>query len=533
MINDDWAFVRTLAIFISEGRLASTGWGPSFAPGGPALLTHLIWGWLVTHFWGFSLTGLRISVLVLGILGSAALLILLRLFKAGAAEALLATLTVVFNPLFLSQSFTYMTDVTFTSMMIFSVLFLAVGIEGPKTFLIAIGLVFALLAILTRQLGLAIPVAFVLMLFVHPSGRRIGKWKGLCLTLIVVIIPWLAYEYYLSIIGSTPISRHLVLQEIFLNPVNKGLPDYFKFLFGNLFSCGLMYIGLFISPVLALKCRSLISWTPFRYFLLIFTCMFVLFEVALIAGILPAPVRFCPNVIFNFGIGPVLLKDVYIMGVQRAWELPPAFYYLIIYWAAIGAAAFLCLASWSLARLLQGLALRGDGLEIAFLPSLCLVAGLSYVGVIVLSGFHDRYLIAPCVLFIIWLISDREPSVRPVFKPFAVILASAPLICLIFFSVTGVHDFMELKRAQKEAVDYLVQEKAVNPCHVDAGFEFNACHCYDLNFQPVEGLSWWWVHKEDYLVTLGPLPGYETVRTFPFNRYAGPPGAIYVLKPFH
>ena len=513
-----------------QGRLASTGWGPSFAPGGPALLTHLIWGRLFTHFGGFSLTGLRISVLVLGILGSVALLILLRLSKAGPAEALLATLAVVFNPLFLSQSFTYMTDVTFTAMTIFSVLFLAIGMEGPKTLVVAIGLVFALLAILTRQLGLAIPAAFALMLFVHPDGRRIGKWKGLCLTLILTIIPWVAYEYYLSAIGSTPISRHLVLQEIFLNPVTKGLPDYFEFLLGNLFSCGLMYIGLFVSPVLALKYRSLISWAPFRYFLFIFTGMFVVFEVALISGIVNAPVRFCPNVIFNLGIGPVLLKDVYIMGAQRTWTLPPAVYYPIVYWAAVGLAAFLSLACRSLARLLKGLTGR-NGPEIGFLPSLCLVAGLLYLGVIVLSGFQDRYLIAPCVLFIVWLISDRGPSVRPVLAPLAVILAAAPLICFVYFSVTGVHDFMELKRAQEKAADYLVQEKAVNPCNIDAGFEFNGYHCYDPNFQPVKGLSWWWVHQEDYLLTLGPLPGYETVRTFPFKRYAGPPGAIYVLKP--
>jgi hypothetical protein len=530
MINDDWAFVRTLETLVSEGRLASTGWGPSFAPGGPALLTHLIWGWLFTHFWGFSLTALRISVLVLGILGSVALLILLRLLKAGAAEALLATLTVVFNPLFLSQSFTYMTDVTFTSMMILSVMFLAIGVEGPRIFVIAIGLVFALLAILTRQLGLAIPAAFVLTLFVHPAGRAIGRWKGLCLTVILVIIPWVAYEYYLSAIGSTPISRHLVLQEIFLNPITKGFPDYFKFLFGNLFSCGLMYIGLFILPVLALKYRPLLSWAPFRRFLLIFTGMFVIFEVALISGILNAAAAFCPNVIFDFGIGPVLLKDVYIMGEQRAWTLPPAVYYPIVYWAAVAVAGFLSLAFWSLARLLKGLTSR-EGPEIAFLPSLCLIAGLLYLGVIVLSGFQDRYLIAPCVLFIIWLVSDRESSVQPVFTPPAVILAAASLVCLTYFSVTGVHDFMELKRAQKKAVDYLVQEKDVNPCHIDAGFEFNGYHCYDPNFQPVKGLSWWWVHKEDYLLTLGSLSGYETVRTFSFRRYAGPPGAIYVLKP--
>jgi hypothetical protein len=415
-------------------------------------------------------------------------------------------------------------------MVIFSVLFLAIGIENRKIHILALGLIFALLAILTRQLGIVIPVAFVLVCFVHPAGLSVGKCKALFLTLILVIIPWAAYEYYLSVTGSTPISRHLVLQEVFLHPGEKGFPDYLKFLFGNLFSCGLMYIGLFISPVLVLKSRSLLSWTPFKYFLLVFTGMFLIFEVTLIAGAMDAPVKFCGNVIFNFGIGPILLKDVYILGIHQGSELSPALYCLIVYWAVIAVVALLSLASWSLARLLRGITSQ-DRIEIAFLPSFTLMAGLFYLGIIALSGFQDRYLIAPCVLLIIWLISDRELSSERALGHIELLAAAIPLVFLAWFSVTGVHDFMELKRAQKEAVDYLIQEKAVNPCHIDAGFEFNGYHCYDPNFQPVKGSSWWWVHQEDYVITLGPLPGYEAIRTVPFKRYAGPPGAIHVLKP--
>ncbi len=530
MVNDDWAFVRTFEILLSEGRLAPTGWGPSWAPGGPALLTHLIWSRLFTSFWGFSLTGLRVSVLVLGILGSVAMLVLLRFSNAGAAEAFWATLTMIFNPLFLSQSFTYMTDVTFTSMMVFSVLFLAIGIEKGKIYIAALGLIFSLLAILTRQLGIVIPIAFVFVCLAHPGGLGVGKWRALWLTLILVIIPWAAYEYYLSATGSTPISRHLVLQEIFIHPGEKGFPDYLRFLFGNLFSCGLMYIGLFISPVLVLKYRSLFSWAPFKYFFLVFTGMFLIFEIALIAGAVDAPVKFCGNVIFNFGIGPILLKDVYILGIHRFSELSPAVYYLILYWAAIAVVAFLILASSSLTRLLRGLTSRGS-IEIAFLPSLTLAAGLFYLGIIVLSGYQDRYLIAPCVLFMIWLISDRELANESAFGFLELLAAVIPLLFLAWFSVSGVHDFMELKRAQKQAVDYLIHEKHVNPCHIDAGFEFNGYHCYDPNFQPIKGLSWWWVHQEDYVLTLGPLPGHISVQTFPFKRFSGPPGAIHVLKP--
>ena len=530
MINDDWAFVRTLQILISEGRFAPTGWGPSWAPGGPALLTHLIWARIFTYFWGFSLTGLRVSVLIIGILGSVALLVLLKMSKAGVAEAFWATLTLVFNPLFLSQSFTFMTDVTFTSMTIFALLFLEFGVEHRKIYMLVIGLLFALLAILTRQLGIVIAIAFVLLCFIHPAGRAIGKWKASCLALGLAIIPWVAYEYYLSVVGSTPLSQHLVLQEMFLYPQVKGFPDYFMFLFEGLFTCGLTYVGFLISPVLALKYRLIFSWRPFRYFAVVFTGLFILFEAALIGGIIDAPVKFCLNVIFNFGLGPVLLKDVYIMGVQRVPALPAAWYYLAVYWAILAEAGCLQLMFRSLMRLSKAI-VHQEHPDIAFLPALSLLAGLMYLGIIVLSGFHDRYLIAVCVFFIVWLISDRDPSDQPVFTSRALFAGAVPLVVMIWFSVSGVHDFMALKRSQKEALDYLTQDIRVNPCNVDGGFEFNGYHCYDPNFQPKEGLSWWWVHKEDYVITLGPLPGYDTVGTFPFKRLCGPPAAIHILKP--
>jgi hypothetical protein len=75
MVNDDWAFVKALETLAFEGRMPTTGWGPSWAPGGPSLIVHLLWGHLFTFLGGFSITILRISVLTLGILGSCALLV--------------------------------------------------------------------------------------------------------------------------------------------------------------------------------------------------------------------------------------------------------------------------------------------------------------------------------------------------------------------------------------------------------------------------------------------------------------------------
>jgi hypothetical protein len=308
------------------------------------------------------------------------------------------------------------------------------------------------------------------------------------------------------------------------------LTDYLVFLFDNLFTFGLVYVAFFISPLLALKYRFLNSWTPFKYFALLLTGVFILLEIALILGAIEVPVRFGHNVIFNLGLGPILLKDTYILRMQRPPTLNPAFYCLVAFWAILAVAAVLRLAYWSFARMLRSSASEENS-EIAFLPCLALIAGLLYLLVIMLSGFYDRYLIAVCVLFVIWVVSDRETSAQTALRPFQLIIAAAPLMVFVVCNVCLVHDFMELKRSQKQALDYLVQEKSENPCHIDGGFEFNGYHCYDPNFRPVKGFSWWWVHKENYVITLGPLPGYETVRTFPFTRYFGPPAAIHILKP--
>jgi hypothetical protein len=106
-----------------------------------------------------------------------------------------------------------------------------------------------------------------------------------------------------------------------------------------------------------------------------------------------------------------------------------------------------------------------------------------------------------------------------------------PFLLLALLAVLGTHDFMDMKRSLKKAQDYLVDQMKVQPCDIDGGLEFNGYHCYSSDFRPHKGLSWWWVQKEDYLITLGPLPDYQVVRSFPFKRYFGPDGAIFVLKP--
>lgn len=530
MINDDWAFVKSLEAFRAAGKIIATGWGPSGAPGGPSLLFHLLWGNFFSYLCGYSLTTLRISVLTLGILGSFGLLWLFRFAGVSPWLALLGALTVVFNPLFLAESFTYMTDITFSSLAIFALLFLSLGVEKSRLSLVLIGLVFALCSILTRQIGVVIPVAFVAVCLIHPQGLKLGKVKMLLGVMGVVLIPWLVYEVFLYFAGSTPVTQHQVIHKIVRAPLDKGFIDYLGFLAHNLSFRALGYIAFFISPVLALRYASYLPWKSFRYFGGILTTFFVIFEAAILAGFVNPPMVFSGNVIFNLGLGPILLKDTYILLMPRTVAMTPAVYYLLFWWALLAVVVLVALMFSSLRRLLR-FGSPDERAPQSFPGALSLLAALFYLGIITLTGLHDRYLIPVIIFLVIWLVLDTAATQDSLGRFWRVLPGLVPLVIFAFFSPLALHDFMEMKHHLQKAQNYLVQELKVEPCHIDGGFEFNGYHCYQQDFHPRAGLSWWWVTREDYLITLGPLTGYRTIRTFPFKRYLGGDGTVCVLQP--
>ncbi len=545
MINDDWAFTRSLESLIFEGRLASTGWGPDPSrAGGPSLIVHLLWGALFSQFLGFSLTTLRISVLAAGVLGSFGMLALLRSAGLRPWVGLLGALTLAASPLYFSQSFTFMTDITFTCFLIFALLFLQLGVTRLSLPLVALGLFFSLLATLTRQIGLVIPLGFLAASWLLPEGRALGRANLAALTASIAIIPWIGYEAFLAWVGSTPVTQHQVIHNIHRHVLEKGLWDYLVFLYTQVFHYALTYVAFSVSPLLVLYGRHLLAMRGFRLFALSLTAVWISLEAGILLGLIDPPVLLYRNVIVDLGIGPVLLKDVYILDIRRLPAMPKPIYYLCLYWAILCAVALLVLVFQSLRRLCQREKESSSSDSASFLAAFSLLSTLAYVAIIALTGFHDRYLIPVCALLAVWLASEAK------IKTSSVSLSESPLppfsqsprsyafgaialtLVTIFgvFSVTATHDFMALKRALNKAHNYLLHELKVDPCQVDGGFEFNGYHCYRPDFKAREGLSWWWVAEERFVITLGPLTGYRLVRTYPFERYLAGDGEIHILE---
>ncbi len=529
MVNDDWAFTRAFETFKTEGHMPSTGWGPQHAVGGPSLVAQLIWTLPFSYVAGTSPTVLRVAVLTLAALATLGLLALLVRLEVPPCLSLFATLTVLLNPLFLSQSFSFMTDIPFVSFLVFSLLCLFLGIERTSIGLIVAGLLLSLCAILTRQAGIVLPVAFAASSVLTPWGRTVGRLRVLLLVIGLCVVPWLSYELFLGLSGSTPVTQHQVIHAIFLDPLSKGLFGYLSTLAGRL-AVALAYTCFFVSPVLLLVYDPRLLPQGLRRWLWFSLVIFGLMEVGILLGIFDLPVAFHRNVIFDFGIGPLLLKDTYVLGIARTWTLPAPLFYALVYWAFV---SMIIMVGVLVSEVRPAFAYRDGTKESArrCFTATCLIAMVLYGAIILLTGFHDRYLIPMFVLSILFLFARLDLRSGAAI-PRITIIASVVLLFLIgSFSVLGVHDFMSMKRSLAEAHRYLTDDVRVDPCRIDGGFEFNGYHCYRKDFRVKEGLSWWWVDREDYLITLGPLDGYRVERVFPFRRLMGPDGAVTVLRP--
>lgn len=189
---DDWAYTQ-LAEHIVNGQ----GLMPSqYAQA--TLVFHSYWGAGFISLLDDTFTALAISTIVLSLTGALAFYAILRVlgFSAGLSGLGVAILTL--NPFYLYLSYTYMTEVTFTAVMLVACLCYLLGMrEGesriPPIGWLALGGLFAAVAFLTRQFGLALPIAALIWLL---AARKftIGKALAVGLLPLIAVIGYYAWS---------------------------------------------------------------------------------------------------------------------------------------------------------------------------------------------------------------------------------------------------------------------------------------------------------------------------------------------------
>jgi len=492
-LNDDWQYAWPVQQLVENGELEMRGY---FAPN---IILQVGWGYLFCLLAGsFSFVWLRLSTLALALAGGWAMYKLGRRMGISPNITLLAAAVLLFNPLYFSLSFTFMTDVPFLAVVLLALLAFERHINGDAAGWLLAACSLSIAAYLIRQPGIVLLPAFGLWRVWNRRGSRRSIGGALLLTALAAAV-YIGYEKlakpWLGISGNfVPVSS-LYLGTILSAPLAYAGELLRKFL------KTWIYLGFFGLPLLpflweAIRQQGLLRWRA--------ALPLLAGNLALLAFLhhIDKIFPFGGNILYNFGLGPELLADVYTFGLPNTPRLPEWIMYALNFISQLSATAM----SW--------VGIRGwkqlSGHQQRFFGFL-LLANLLYLPAMSITSFFDRYILPVIASTLLLLL----PFAR---VPERLLPALLPLLLMALFSLLATHDYLAWNRARHEAYHWL-QEQGAGIQQTDAGFEYNGFYNYHEGRILEAGRSHWWVTDDEWMIVFGAVPGYEQVKGFGYRRW--------------
>ncbi len=171
--DDDWAFSETAKRFLETGQYRLNEW---LAPNMPF---QTVWGALFCLPFSFSFSALRISTIVLAVMGLVAFraLALEHGLRRGAANLL--TFCLASSPLVFKLTLTYLSDAPFLALSIVSILFYTRALRGGRWLDWAAASAATSATIFVRQFGIAILGGLAIVwLWDRRRFQRVGQYLG-------------------------------------------------------------------------------------------------------------------------------------------------------------------------------------------------------------------------------------------------------------------------------------------------------------------------------------------------------------------
>lgn len=493
-LNDDWKYAYPVKTLMQNGTFEMLG---IFAPN---IVLQVGWGYLICLiFKGFSFTYLRFSTLFLAVAGALITFKITEKLTQSRQAAFFNALALSCTPLYFCLSFSFMTDVPFLTFCLLAIWqfqkYLKAG-EEKQLFFTAL---WAIGAFLIRQPGILILAA--LILFVFFEKRLIVNKLQVAFWLIVLLLTaWFGFEKELKpLLGIS--QNYVPVSSLFLKKLGEHPLEFFLTIFRILMKT-VIYLGLFSLPFFpflfsSFRKQGLLKW-KIQLPIFLFNSVLLLFLIK-IGKTFP----FGGNIVFNFGLGPELLADVFIHQLRNTPRLPD-WTMLVANFAGQIAGSWLLIF---VAKTFHSVPRKTR----QFFFFLLLVNAL-YLPLMSITSFFDRYLLLPLAslfLFLSWQIPTGSWR-----KSWAFCL---PFALMTWFAFAGTKDYLNWNRARLEAFQYL-QSKHLSIKEIDAGYEYNGWFNYQSDFQQREGKSYWWVEGDSYAISFGQDPAYEPVQSFPFYR---------------
>ena len=512
-LNDDFSFAHSVFNLSERGVFEFDDWLDM------SLITQVFWGAGFTKLFGASFNVLRFSTLIAAWSAMLGCYFIARDLGQNRTVSGIAALSIAFSPLLFSLSFTFMSDVPFFALCVWSVFAFNRAFSSGKIKWVIIGSLFAIAATFIRQLGFMLPAAFAFTWLI----RKKWAWKNLLtagLPLAITTLLYIRYNMWFEASQGLP-ETYGTVGKLF----NRlGKPDFITdcfYRFGMLSN----YLGVFLLPLVLASGKwkifgkkALVKFGFSKIQAIAFYALLAFFLLTLI----PAWDKvFWGNIFYNLGLGPKTLKDgQFFMNVSpRLGE-----------WGVGVVKTFFTLSGILLiVNILPQFFAKLKKQSPHFYPSVFAGANLVlYGGFLMLDlKFFDRYFfqLLPFLLVFLLPVFPKKISRLRLWP------GAAALVIIGGFSITATHDYLSWNRARWQALGHLTETMKIPIDKIDGGFEFGGWH------RPVKkrtyggGRSWWWVKNDSWAVTFGDVEKYRKVKGFPYVRYL-PPGtdSIYVIK---
>jgi hypothetical protein len=531
-LGDDWEYARSVQRLITTGQFyrSPVVQATVFFPA--------LWGALFSWLLGFSFTTLRLSTLPLAAGTLAVFYLTLRELGFTPARCVLGTLALMVTPLFVFNALSFMTDVPFLFWVVVSIWCSARAFRLGRVRWLWLGAVGAALAFLTRQLGLALPVAAALTVLIYRPRR---DWPGwLAAALIVPALAALGFFAWQALARQTTWADSAItgagtLQFIF----NIDLPAAL----GRRVVVMLLSLNMYLLPLwLAFAFRWREGWAAFQRlagWLRWLAAGLLLFFLASVTyfGLRGDWWPYTRGSLTNAGLWPALAFFAYPNDVRPPfWPMPV--WIALTYLGALLGLAFLVMLLARLAgawpagagRLRRPAALLAALRALAAERALVYLSNLALLGLVLIYPlFVERYFL-PFLPGAILLFLEAAIELRPSWR-----LGGAALALLGLFSIMLMWDYFDWHTARWQGSQALVAH-GLQLEKLDAGYEWTGwllsdeAYAYiNAHHVPVTADPIQYVVDPEYMVTFTPQPGYTVAQEWPFFSPFRPGGHDHLL----
>ncbi len=500
-LNDDWSYAHAVLSLVQDHAWKLTDFTSM------PLATQLLWGALFCVPRGFSFEALRASTLVLGWIGGLGAYQLVRDAGSSRPLAVVAASTLLLCPVYFGLAFSFMTDVPFAALAIWSAVFTVryAHTHHLRDLIVAIALVTA--ATLVRQLGAVLAVSAAVGLLVAAPRRM--RSTGAAVTMAVLpMAALLAYNALLSRLGEPWYYYRREAEWLVLLANTNVLTRTV----GTRLLQAAVTLGLFLTPAVIVFRVAPAT----RRGRLLFAIGAAGLGVILLLRRHAIPL--VGNILFDAGLSPVIIDGA------ASWPtFPRGLWIVVTIVAVLSAAAVLARAAEMLRHHVER---RTQGASATIVLVAVMLAGST--APLLMTNFFDRYLLLPLALALACLPALGRETRGAVVG----VSALAVLGAFAIFDVAALHDTFAFNRARWAAVEW-VESRGVAPEQIDGGFEVNGWLSYRPD-RPYRDSGPWWGPKPrpSVRLSLTERPKFRTIATFAFERWLVPgAGAVYVLEP--